>query len=247
MTATIAKLKPTPAIDAKSALDNRAALRAAIANRNAAVASVRSATETASRGQTLLARAEAELAKLGDVENAVTAHRAGKIKQFATNGGPEPDMSLPHDLIERRAARDEARDHVAATKAVVDALMSELQAAESVLGRAEFAVSTAARNVVIEEAGKLGEQLSDLWTRVWVAADQLQAIAGLWLPNPPAGPKTITLPWSIIEILNAMARADFRQFPAGQNPHRERAGDAWRQWYGALCLDAEAVCRFDGS
>jgi hypothetical protein len=161
----------------------RTELKAAIAARNAKLEVHREAEQAEQRGRELLRSTEADLAKFADVDGTILKHRAGKIKA-AAKGGPTPDLKLPGALVQRKVARDEAREHVDAAKAAHDSLVTDLGAAKRQLKQAESQVTSAANAILVEEGIQRAAALSRAWDEVWRVYDELQALAGSWLPGP---------------------------------------------------------------
>jgi len=209
----------------------RAALRLAIAERNAAKEVARVASETGDRSQEQVRNAEARLAAFGNVDDAILKHRAASFKS-AAQGGPKPSLALPDDLVRRERARDEAASAAAAANAAHASLASELTQAKSALRKAELKVSETAGQVLVAEAAERGRSLSDLWNGLWSTIDELNA-----LRSSPH----VKLPNDIIRTLQSFAAMDYRQFAGGRNQQLARADQHWRLYYVALCKSADAT------
>jgi hypothetical protein len=230
---------PTRMRLAPSPPNHRAALRDSIRNRDAMQERVHHAQAAERRGRELLDAAEAELASFGDVDAAILNHRADKIKRAAT-GGPSPDMSLPDVLVKRRTARDEAREHVAATKVAHESLVSDLGHAQNALRQAEQHVSDAATAVLVEEGVAVAAALRAALENVWQSYDVLNALAGCWLAYAQ-GSHPIRLPSDAVRTLQFITALDHRQHPGGTNVAFNRATQQWRNWHKMLCKDSDAT------
>jgi hypothetical protein len=225
-----AQIKPvTPAPP-----ERRAALRAAIAERAVAEEQLRRAQQAEKRGHDLLDAAEAKVAVLGDVDDLILGHRADKIKQAAA-GGPAPNMSLPDDLVERKAASDEAQAVLAAAKAAHQSLVADVAQAEAANRKAELKVSGCAVEILVAKGMLKAGALKLAWGKVW----ELNALAGCWWPGAGA-PRRTELPAAAIRPLQVTAQYDHRQFAGNFNSGLKRSGERWRAWHAALCRDADA-------
>ncbi len=205
---------------------SRDALRRAIADRDAAKEALAHATAAERAGIDLLAAAEKELKACGDLDGVIVQHRAKRIKD-AAQGGPVADLKLPAELVERRAARDEAREHVVANEVAHASLVRELEAAQKALQRAEHRVSEAVALILQAEANRLAGALQTAWNAVWMLHDVLAV-----LPVP--------LPRDAVDVVQQIGRFDYRQFSGGRNQALARAGEDWRTWQKLLCEDADA-------
>jgi hypothetical protein len=211
----------------------RAALSAAIAEREAKREALRLAQQTESRGRELLRAAGAKLAAFGDLDAVIVQHRATRIKD-AAKGGPAANLDLPADLVHCRAARDEAREHFAANKAAVEGLKGDLAIAEKAFDRAKRNVSECASSVIAAHAAEQAAVLRAAWSNVWHLTDVLNALRGAWLPT------RAELPPDAVRLLQLIAGIDFRQWAGGKNNALVRAGERWKGWHAALCRNPDA-------
>jgi hypothetical protein len=218
--------------------DHRAALRDSLGERDAIQERVHHAQAAEKRGRELLDAAEDKLASFGDVDAAVLNHRADKIKR-AASGGPSPDMNLPDVLIKRRAARDEALERFAATKVAHESMVVDLEHAQSALRRAEQDVSEAATAILVDEGVVTAAALRAAWNSVWNNYDELNALAGCWLPHAE-GSRPPLLPANLVSIIQLIGALDHRQHPGGTNVAYNRATQQWRIWHETLRKDANA-------
>jgi hypothetical protein len=180
--------------------DERAALRTALADRDAAQEAVRVARESNERGGEQVRSAEKKLAAFGDVDGAILKHRAASFKS-AAKGGPAPSLALPEELVRRERARDEAASAVAAAQAAHSSLARELAAAERALQSAEFKVSETAREVLAAGVIEPGRALTRIWSDLWGTIDLLNGLrASLRVKLPP----------EIIRTLDGFASMDYR-------------------------------------
>jgi hypothetical protein len=123
-------------------------------------------------GRETLSRAEAKLATFGDVDDAIVAYRSERIKAVA-KGGPAADLTLPDDLLNRRAARDQALQEVAANKVAHNSLVADVSAAQKDFRRAEECVNEAANSILFEKARSQAAVLKAAWSNVWHLFDAL--------------------------------------------------------------------------
>jgi hypothetical protein len=209
----------------------RAALRKAIAEREAAKEAVRVAGETADRSAEQVRNAVKKLAGFGDVDDAILKHRAASFKS-AAQGGAKPSLALPEDLVRRERARDEAASAVAAAKAAHASLASELAAAENVVRKAESKVSEMAAEILVAVAAEPGRALTELWNVLWGTIDALNALRASLL---------VKLPPEIIHTLQSFEAMDHRQFPGGRNEQLARAIQHWKAYHSGLCKNADAA------
>jgi hypothetical protein len=224
--------------------DRRAALRDAVRERDTIQKRVHHAQAAEKRGHELLDAADANLTSFGDVDAAVLNHRADKIKRAAM-GGPSPDMNLPAVLIKRKAARDEALEHVAAIKVAHESLVVDLGHAQNALRRAEQHVCESATAILVEEGAVIAAALRAAWNSVWASYDELNALSGCWLPFAE-GSRPPRLPADLVSTLQFIAALDHRQHPGGKNVAFNRASQHWRRWHETLCKDVDAAKRESG-
>jgi hypothetical protein len=96
----------------------RERLRAAIAEREKRRQRMEEAAAALDRANNLLREAENRLTtELADVDAAIAAHHANRVKTWAGAGGEKPSGDVPKHLAARRKARDEAREEVSAATA----------------------------------------------------------------------------------------------------------------------------------
>jgi hypothetical protein len=211
----------------------RTRLRAAIGEREKRRESVEKATAALARANDLLRDTEARLANLSDVEGAIAAHNAQRVKAWAASGGEKPGIDLPKNLVARRKACDETREEVTAAKAACKALADELDAAKIALAEAEHAASEATVPVMLEEGEKLSTYLVAARREVWRLEAQLRALGETWVSRRE-GPRAVRLSRTILDALSMQEP----QYPALQRPEIKQAA-AWRTFHTALLTDPE--------
>jgi hypothetical protein len=209
----------------------RAALRQAIAAREAAKERVGVASKSAERGKQLLREAQHKLEQFGDVGDAILKHRTASFKS-AVQGGPKPSLALPDDLVRRERARDEAAASVSAAKAAHGSLVGDFAEAQSALRKAESRVSELAAEVLVAETAARGRGLAELWNELWATIDALNAL-GLSL--------RVKLPSDVVRTLQSFEGMDHRQFPGNRNAQLASAVLHWRSYHAALCASADAT------
>jgi hypothetical protein len=148
-------------------------------------------------------------------------------------------MSLPADLVKRKAASDEARAVLAAAMAAHQSLAADLAQAEASMRKAELKVSDCAVEILVVKGVLKAGTLKLAWKRLWDAFDELEALAGCWWPGVDA-PRRTQLPAAAVQVLQATAQHDHRQFPGNSNSGLRQARERWRAWHAALCRDADA-------
>ncbi len=223
----------------------RAALRGAIAEREAAKARHHHTEQAEQLGRELHSASERVLIAFGDVDAAIVQHRAEEFKRAAT-GVPLPDASLPDNLVARRTMRDEARQHVTAAKAAHENLVADLSQTESAVRQAGRKVATAAIDILAAEGARRATALNAAWNDVWRQYDRLSALADCWLDCAESS-LPITLPPDIVKLLQTIGALDGRAFPDGRNHVAAHAGEVWCCWFEALLTDAEAEVTFESA
>lgn len=216
-------------------------LRAAIAERDERLRRAEAARTALTRANDLLREAEAQSAEFAEVEEAIIAHRADRVRAWAGSGGKKPDMDVPESLIARRKSRDEASDRVSAARSACKALSGELNAAKSVLARAERNASEAAISVVVEEAERIAPRLDAAKREAWLLTYQLRGLSELWLPT---GLEKTPRPVHLSPQVLAALYLEEPQFPPLMRPEAKQ-GAAWRSFHTALLSDPEAT--FEGA
>jgi hypothetical protein len=210
-------------------------LRAAIAEREKRRQSVETAEAALGRGNGLLRDAEASLAQLSDVDDAIAAHHAQKVKTWAGTGGERPNADVPANLVERRKARDETREEVEAAKIACKALSDELDEAKLALAEAERTASEATVPVMSEEAKQISSYLTASRRQVWHLEAQLRALGETWLPTGKDGaPTPVRLSRQVLDALSAQEP----QYPPSMRPEIKQSA-AWRSFHAALLHDPE--------
>ena len=211
--------------------DERAALREAIAERDAANEAVRVASGSADRARQLLRTAETKLAAFGDVHGAILKHRADSFKNAAQGGGSKPSLALPDDLLKKERGRDEAASAVAAAKVAHGSLVGELAEAQAALRKAERKTSELAGQVLIAETAEQGVALNTIWSDLWATIDALNALRSTG----------IQLPREVVRTLQSFAGLDHRQFAGGFNQQLARGVQYWKAYRNALYKSADAT------
>jgi hypothetical protein len=213
----------------------RAALRQAIAARDAAKEAVRVAEASAQRGKQMLQAAQGKLDKFGDVNGAILRHRAASFKDAAKGGSKKPSLALPADLLNKERARDEAASEAAAAKAAHQSLVGEFAEAQSALRNAERNVSDLAGQVLIAETAEGGIALTAIWAELWETVDSLKALSS----------SGVKLPQEVASTLVSFDGLDHRQFAGGDNAQLRRAISYWKAYRDALCASADATKPID--
>jgi hypothetical protein len=208
----------------------RDALRKAIGERDAAQEKVRVAAESAESGKQLLRTAQRKLEQFGDVDGAILKHRAASFKS-AAQGGPQPSLALPDDLVRRERARDEAASAVAAARAAHGSLVGEFAEVQAALRKAETTVSELAGQVLIAKTAEHASALPTIWNDLWATIDALNALRSTG----------VQLPREVVRTLQSFEGMDHRQFPGNRNEQLARAVQHWKAYRQALCKSADAT------
>jgi hypothetical protein len=211
--------------------DERAALRKAIAERDAANEAVRVASGPADRAGQLLRAAETKLAAFGDVDGAILKHRANSFKNAAQGGGSKPSLALPDDLLKKERGRDEAASAVAAARVAHSSLVGELAEAQAALRKAERKTLELAGQVLIAETTQQGNSLTTIWNDLWASIDALNALRSTG----------VQLPREVVRTLQSFEGLDHRQFPGNRNEQLARAVQYWKAYRNALYKSADAT------
>jgi hypothetical protein len=221
----------------------RTALRAAIAELEAAKARHHQVVQAGQRAGELHVASERMLAALGEVDLTI-AQRGVEEDQRAATDEPFRDQGLPYDLLARRAVREKSRERVTATKAAHKSLSADLSHAEIAVQESGQKVVTAAIKVLIAEGFREANALEAAWNEVWRQYDRLSALADCELRHAE-GSHPFKLPPDIVKLMETIAALDRRRFPAGRNHLAARAAELWCRWFEALLVNAEAEAPFE--
>ena len=116
-----------PETDSENA---RQVLRTALAAEDIAKMRFQAIVDAVDRAKMFLTEAEDDLRGFADVDQKLTAYRAGKIKEWSVSGGERPSLDLPADLAVAREAKMGAEERIAAARVAYDGLTDELQTAK---------------------------------------------------------------------------------------------------------------------
>ena len=183
-------------IERTSTSPTRESLRAAIMSASGAKTQRDLAADATARAAGLVAQAKTAVDKFADLEKRLVGHRVGAIKLAVVSGAgaPGPETLLPPELLNERADRDRAIEHLAAAEAAASELADELRDAEAVFGAARDRVASAAGAVITSLLDTLARELSEAKRRTWLLEDEITAAARVWISiteKPgclPAGP-----------------------------------------------------------
>jgi hypothetical protein len=210
----------------------RNALRAAIAELEAAKARHHQVTQAEQQARELHIASERTLALFGEVDLTVARQRMAEEKRAAIK---EPFRDL---------VREKSRERARATKAAYKSSSAELSNAELAAQESGQKVVAAAIEVLITEAFRQANALEAAWNEVWRQYDRLSALADCELPHT-AGSHPVKPAPEIVKLMETIAALDRRQFPAGRNHLAARAGELWCRWFEALLANAEAEAPFE--
>jgi hypothetical protein len=175
------------------------------------------------------------LAQLSDVDNAIAAHHAQKVKTWAGTGGEKPNAQVPESLIALRNALDETREEVEAAKIACKALSDELDAAKTAFADAERAASEATVPVMLEEAEPAATYLVAARREVWRLEAQLRALGETWVSRRD-GPRAVRLSRTILDALSMQEP----QHPPSMRPEIKQS-PRWRALHSALLADPDVT------
>jgi len=206
----------------------RAALAAAIRDRNTAKRARDKTAEAVERAQQLKRDREAALSTYGTVDADVTALQVGMMKTGGTMS-----LDLPPKLITRLRDRDQAKADLASALSVHTALVKELEGLEHDLADWEGTVKRNAAAVLAEEAERIANDLMVAKRTMWSLSDQLGGLAALYFPQdgraaPPPISKRALDALDVTPPLKVM----------GAGPTSEQ--QMWRKYFDQLCVDADA-------
>jgi hypothetical protein len=210
----------------------RNALRAAIAELDAAKTRHHQGMEAEQRAGELHVASERMLALFGEVDLIVARQRIEEEKHAAIN---EPF---------RDHVREKSRERARATKAAYKSLSADLSHAELAVQESGQKVVTAAIEVLIAEGFRQANALEAAWNELWRQYDRLSALADCELRHT-AGTHPLKLAPEIVKLMEMIAAVDSRRFPAGRNHLAARAGELWCRWFEALFANAEAEAPFE--
>jgi hypothetical protein len=210
----------------------RNALRAAIAELEAAKARHHQVTQAEQQARELHIASERTLALFGEVDLTVARQRMAEEKRAAIK---EPFRDL---------VREKSRERARATKAAYKSSSADLSNADLAAQESGQKVVAAAIEVLITEAFRQANALEAAWNEVWRQYDRLSAHADCELPHT-AGSHPVKLAPEIVKLMETIAALDRREFPAGRNHLAARAGELWCRWFEALLANAEAEAPFE--
>jgi hypothetical protein len=220
----------------------RTALRAAIAELEAAKARHHQVVQAEQRARESHIASERILALLGQVDQTVAQQGVEREKSTAIDE-PFRDQGSPYDVIARQAVREKSRDRARATEAAYKSLSADLSHAELVVWESGQKVVTAAIEVLIAEGFRQANALEAAWNEVWRQYDWLSALSDCELRHT-AGSHPLKLAPEIVKLMETIAAVDRRRFPAGHNHAAAHAGELWCRWFEALLTNAEAEAPF---
>jgi hypothetical protein len=209
----------------------RNALRAAIAELEAAKARHHQVIQAEQQARELHIASERMLALLGRVDLTVARQRMGEEKRAAVK---EPFRDL---------VREKSRERARATKAAYKSLSADLSHAEFAVQESGQKVVTAAIEVLIAEGFRQANALEAASNEVWRQYDRLSALADCELRHT-TGSHPVKLAPEIVKLMEMIAAVDRRRFPAGRNHLAARAGELWCRWFEALFANADAEAPF---
>jgi hypothetical protein len=152
----------------------RDALRAAIAERDAAAEAEDSAARAAVRAKSIVDDAEQMLALLAGVDDEITDHRASEIR-----AGERPSDALPPHLAAKKALKTDSEAKLSAARSAHEVLSKELVAASGRHHNEQANVRRAAGAVLSAEAPPLIEELHRARRTVWALEAKLESLSAV--------------------------------------------------------------------
>jgi hypothetical protein len=178
----------------------RDALRAAIAERDAAAEAEDSAARAAVRAKSIVDDNEKMLALLAGVDDEITNHRASEIR-----AGERPSDALPPHLAAKKSFKIDAEAKLTAARSAHDLLSKELLAASGHLQHQQVAVQRAAGAVLSAEAPPLISELAQARRAVWALEDKLRALSAVRYAEYDGRSVLIRMPPDTFAALNETA------------------------------------------
>jgi len=183
----------------------RAALRAAIAKRDAAAEVEGNAAKAVVRAKQLLDDAEQNAALLADVDGRIARHRADEVKAWATSGAEKPTGELPWHLESVKSFKAQAKTNLTEARATYEILQRELVAASSRHANERGNVQRAAGAVLGAEALPLIEEIQNARRTVWELEDKLRTLSTIRVADTDGRPVLIQMPAATSAALNETA------------------------------------------
>lgn len=220
----------------------RAALREAIAERDAAAAREREAAGTLDRADRLAADTQRRLAALDRVDQEILDHSAAAYRAYAETAGDILEVTTPKHLEEKRIARDAVRQELAGAKAAQSQLADRHRALQAEREKCDRVVSQAADRVIVEESTQLYVRYVQAVREAREAFDDMAAICGITQQTGPTWAMRAQLP-GLPELVTYAVELGFgyrADPPPGQvrPPGREAV---WQRLRERLRVDADAT------
>jgi len=209
--------------------DPRPALRAALAERDAAAATLVDARAALDRGEALVADAESALRAADAAQQTHIADLSDRLRVWVTNGdGEQPVAGVPV------ADRVVVETNVAAARQARDALVADLASAESEAANAQARIEGAVIAILQVDAADLADRTAALEAAAADLRGRLGSLGSVWLAE-----RSFPLPRPVVELLRDPP-LNARGFPAP-------AGAALRRrWTGyAARLRENPEARFE--
>jgi hypothetical protein len=227
-----------PDVADRPANDDRAALRRAIAEREAAKEELREAIAAVERAETFLAAVKHDTEKVAALSAAAAERSAAAISR-----GEAPADSVD-DLAKARAVNAERHEHMTAT---IRSLTAQRDAAQAAIDRAKVKVNAEIEKLVTSRAIAEAAELDEVWADAWRRYDRLAAFAELRFPRPnnspnPSAPfasslQLISLPGDTVRLIQTIQGVDHRW---GYSTGKERSAARLDQWRKGLLENADS-------
>jgi hypothetical protein len=210
----------------------RDALRAAIAERDAAAEAEDSAARAVVRAKSIVDDNEQLLAILASVDDEITSHRASEIR-----AGVRPSDVLPLHLAAKKALKTDTEAKLAAARSAHDGLSKELVAASGRHHNEQANVRRAAGAVLSGGAPALIEDLYQARQTVWALEAKLESLSAVRYFEADGRSVTIKMPPDTFAAINETSPpALASNMP---KPH-ERALAAWQQYLHGLTKNPDS-------
>lgn len=218
------------------ALGFRSALRVAVEGRAAAHATLAAARRAADRAADLVTKLESRFAELRAVDAEATAFRAEQVKMAADDEDVRV-AALPAALADRVRAKVEAEAEMHTARALHEALLKDVTAAEQNVSTLTRSTHEAVLAVLLDEVEPMAEELADLEARAIALRELLVSYDHTKTMLPGMS--------GIADARTTLRIGNILRFPPqpsriGPNPEQMRA---WRDYYLTLAGDPDATNR----
>ena len=214
--------------------DDRAALRRAVAEVEAATAELSEASASVERAEVFLRCIEDDASKVSQISSAAAERSAKAISRGET---PADDSDA---IAKSIAVVGERRKHMQET---IRLLKLQRDVAQQALARADRRVGEIINDIFIARADREAGRVARLWQELWNHYDRLAAMSDLWVQGGP-----LRLSPAAVTVLQKIGGLDDRfesthvlsQVESEKSRSKSRHSARLRQWQQALRTDPDA-------